>query len=136
MPNNGDLEFLNERQERMQAFLIGGIGRLMLLREQPDKFETLRELLVACDHYAVMTQMQVEWSSPFELLQQLLTRDALTEHPEVMLRCDSPEYIFWSQLVLRARDTRNVTQVLRTVLGSCCFTADCVNFDTQESAVL
>jgi|SRR5690242_14444528 len=134
MPNNGDLEFLDERQERMQAFLIEGIGRLMLLREQPDQFETLRELLIACDHYAVMTQMQVEWSSPFELLQQLLAKNALTEYPESPLRCDSPEYTFWSQVVLRANDTRNVTQVLRTVLGSCCFTADCVDFDKQEGA--
>ncbi|KAJ4374685.1 hypothetical protein N0V86_007558 [Didymella sp. IMI 355093] len=128
MPYNGDLDILDEREEEMQAFLVSGIGQLMALRDKPEAFEIVRQALVACDHLAVRTQVQVDWTSPFELLEQLPVDGLLLPYSELVLRCDSPEYACWSELVLRAGNTRHVAKVLRSMIGSCCFTGDCVDF--------
>lgn len=125
--NNRNFEILEGREDEMQAFLINGIGQLMELREQPDEFETLRRLLIACDHFAFMTQMQRRWTSPFDILENMQTSIGSVEHHQADLRWESPEYTFWSELVLQA-DNVHVAKVLRSILGSCCTTGDCVDF--------
>lgn len=128
MPDNGDYGFLDEREAHMQAFLITGISKLMMLRQDPKMFEMVRQAYVACDHDAVVTQVQVDWTSPFELLRQWPTEGVSLAHPGPPLQWDSQEYAYWSELVLRAGTTRHVAKVLRSVIGSCYLTGDCVEF--------